>query len=400
MNLDFKTKQVLLRVDFNVPLNSSNEITDDSRMTAALPTIKTILEQGASLILMSHRGRPQKKKRDDGSIDTEKFTMEYLVDHLSELLEREVLFADIMKREETASAASKLKSGQVLLLENTRFDPGEKTGDEGFAQWLASLADIYVNDAFGTAHRAHASTATVAQYFDKNHKALGFLIEKELKEADHLLQNPSRPFTAIIGGAKVSDKIELLKKLIGQVDELLIGGGMAYTFIKAKGGSIGTSICEHDKLDLALELLEQAGKKGTHLHLPEDSVTADDFKEDAKSRLCQSNEIPEDWMGLDIGPEARKEYRNVILKSKTVFWNGPMGVFEFDAFSAGTKSVAGAVADATRKGAYSSIGGGDSVAAIHKFDKAEEVSFMSTGGGAMLKLLEGANLPGIEAIKS
>lgn len=400
MNLDFKNKKVLVRVDFNVPLNSSNEITDDSRMTAALPTLKYILNQDAALILMSHRGRPQKKKKEDGSIDVDKFTMRYLVDHLSELLGREVLFADILNRDKTAEKASKLKPGQIMLLENTRFDEGEKKGDEDFAQWLASLADLYVNDAFGTAHRAHVSTATVAKFFERGQKTLGFLIEKELKEADHLLEAPEKPFTAIIGGAKVSDKIELLKQMIGQVDHLLIGGGMAYTFIKSRGGSIGSSLCEKDKMDLALQLLEQAEQKGTRIHLPEDSVIADDFKEDAKSRLSPSQEIPEDWMGLDIGPEARKEYREVILKSKTLFWNGPMGVFEYDAFSEGTKSVAQAVADATSKGAYSSIGGGDSVAAIHKFDMADRVSFMSTGGGAMLKLLEGASLPGIDAVRA
>lgn len=400
MNLDFKNKKVLVRVDFNVPLNDSNEITDDSRMTAALPTLKHILDHEAALILMSHRGRPQKKKKADGSIDVEQFTLKYLVDHLGELLGRKIKFGNILNREQVSEKASRLKPGEVLLLENTRFDEGEKKGDQAFAKWLASLADIYINDAFGTAHRAHASTAHVAQFFESNQKALGFLIEKELKEAEHLLKNPEHPFTAIIGGAKVSDKIELLKKLIGKVDHLLIGGGMAYTFLKAKGASIGASLCEEDKLDLALELMQKAEQKGTRIHLPQDSVVADEFKSDAKSKLCNSIDIPEGWMGVDIGPEARKYYREIILASMTIFWNGPMGVFEFDAFAEGTKSVALAVADATDKGAYSSIGGGDSVAAIHKFNMADKVSFMSTGGGAMLKLLEGANLPGIEAARS
>ena len=293
MNLDFKNKKVLVRVDFNVPLNDSNEITDDSRMTAALPTLKHILDHEAALILMSHRGRPQKKKKADGSIDVEQFTLKYLVDHLGELLGRKIKFGNILNREQVSEKASRLKPGEVLLLENTRFDEGEKKGDQAFAKWLASLADIYINDAFGTAHRAHASTAHVAQFFESNQKALGFLIEKELKEAEHLLKNPEHPFTAIIGGAKVSDKIELLKKLIGKVDHLLIGGGMAYTFLKAKGASIGASLCEEDKLDLALELMQRAEQKGTRIHLPQDSVVADEFKSDAKSKLCNSIDIPE-----------------------------------------------------------------------------------------------------------
>lgn len=400
MNIDFQDKKVLIRVDFNVPLDANHQITDDSRIRAALPTLQYILDHGGSCIILSHRGRPQKKKKEDGSIDVEKFTLKYLIPRISKLLGQEVQFGGILEREATSSQAEKLRPGEILLLENTRFEPGEKKGDSDFSQWLASLADVYVNDAFGTAHRAHASTATVAQYFRRDQKCLGFLIDKELMQANRLLGNPEHPFVAIIGGAKVSDKILLLKRLIGNVDHILIGGGMTYTFIKAQGGSIGNSLCENDRLELAKELLKEAEIHGTTIHLPEDSVLGDQFAQNAKVDLSSSYQIPDQWMGLDIGPRAIDKYSGLIREAKTIFWNGPMGVFEFEAFSNGTKAIAEAVAQSTDQGAYSLIGGGDSVAAINSFNLGNRVSFMSTGGGAMLKLLEGSELPGIAAVKN
>ncbi len=398
IKLDLSNKKVLLRVDFNVPLNDNFEITDNTRIMAALPTISHILDQNASVILLSHRGRPQKKLLPDGSLNTELFSLKYLIPELEKNLKTKVLFSDILDREHTSVMASKLQPKEVLLLENTRFDAGEKTGDPQFSKWLSGLGEYYINDAFGTAHRAHATTAIIAEHFPTDKKAMGFLVERELKEAEILLNNDQHPFTAIIGGAKVSDKIQLLKKLILKVDHILIGGGMSYTFIKALGGEIGNSLVEEDKIDLALEILEMAKNNNTQIHLPEDSIVADQFDPQAQSKTSPSDKIGGEWMGLDIGPKAIEHFTDIIAKSKCIFWNGPLGVFEMEKFENGTKSIALAVAQATDNGAYSSIGGGDSVAAVNKFELGQRVSFMSTGGGAMLKLLEGAELPAIKAM--
>lgn len=397
MKLDFKGKKALVRVDFNVPLDSNFHITDDTRIRGALPTIRHILNQGGSAILMSHLGRP--KVQPDGSIDKKKFTLRHLVGHLSGLLGVEVQFCDELVGEKATKMAAALQPGQVLILENTRFEPGETKGNEALARQLAGLADVYVNDAFGTAHRAHASTTTVAQFFDKGAKDFGFLMEAEIENAYKVLNNPQRPLTAIIGGAKVSDKILLLERLLDFVDNLLIGGGMAYTFLKAQGGKTGNSLVEEDKQELALTLLEKAGQKGVQLLLPEDSIIADKFDPAAQVNSASSKAIPDGWMGLDIGEKARKAYAGVIHQSKTLLWNGPMGVFEMENFAKGTRVVAEAVAEATQKGAFSLIGGGDSVAAVNQMGLADKVSYVSTGGGAMLEFLEGKELPGIKAIK-
>lgn len=397
-NVNLKNKKVLVRVDFNVPLNSNYDVTDDTRIRAALPTIQYILEQGAAVILMSHLGRPQKKTKEDGAIDVERFTLKHTVGTLSNLLGKTVDFVNDTVGATVKAKADSLEMGQVLVLENTRFYKEEKKGDEGFAQQLANLADVYINDAFGTAHRAHASTCTVAQFFDKDHKGFGFLIKKELESAAQLTNNPARPFTAIVGGAKVSDKILLLEKLVDSVDNIIIGGGMAYTLLKAQGGEVGNSLLEEDKLDVAKELLAKAADKGVNILLPEDSVVADAFDNDANTQVVDSKEIPAGWMGLDIGSKAVAKFATVVEDSKSLVWNGPMGVFEMASFANGTESIAEAVVKATQNGAFSLIGGGDSVAAINKAGKADQVSFVSTGGGAMLKLLEGGVLPGVEAI--
>ncbi|MBR9922661.1 MAG: phosphoglycerate kinase [Bacteroidetes bacterium] len=399
MELSFKGRKALVRVDFNVPLDSDFNITDDTRIQAALPTIRKILDDGGSAILMSHLGRPQKKRKDDGSIDVEKFTLKHLVPHLSNLLETEVFFSPETTGTQASEMAGKLQPGQVLLLENTRFQAEEASGDDAFAEALAALADCYVNDAFGTAHRAHASTTTVAKYFKPEDRSFGFLMDKEIKNANKVLHDPERPLVAIIGGAKVSDKILLLERLIEFVDKLVVGGGMAYTFMKAQGGSIGNSLCEDDRLQLAGELLKKANQRGVELLLPQDSVVADNFAADANTKVCPSNDIPDGWMGLDIGPEAVKSFSEIIETAKTILWNGPMGVFEMDAFANGTREAAKAVASSTRSGAFSLIGGGDSVAAINQLNLADQVSYVSTGGGAMLEFLEGKELPGIQAIK-
>lgn len=398
MNLNFSNKKVLVRVDFNVPLDKQYNITDDTRIRAAVPTIRHILDQGGAAILMSHLGRPEEKLNPDGSINKEKFTLQHLVKHLSELLQAPVEFCDELVGEKATAAAAKLQSGHVLLLENTRFYKGETKGDVELARQLAALGDMYINDAFGTAHRAHASTTTVAQFFGKDAKAFGFLMRDEVENANRVLNNPERPLTAIIGGAKVSDKILLLERLIDFVDNLIIGGGMAYTFLKAQGGSIGNSLVEEDRLDLALQLLAKAKSKGIQLLLPEDSVIADAFANDAVHDVANSKAIPDGWMGLDIGPEARKAFTRAILDSKTLLWNGPMGVFEMSNFAAGTKKIAETVAEATSKGSFSLVGGGDSVAAVNLMGLADKVSYVSTGGGAMLEFLEGKELPGIKAI--
>ena len=399
MNLPFKDKKALVRVDFNVPLDQDFNITDDTRIRKALPTIKHILDEGGAAILMSHLGRPMKKLKDDGSIDREKFTLHHVVDHLATSLGTKVHFCEETVGDKAEQMAAELPMGEVLVLENTRFNEGEKKGDETFAKQLAKLADLYVNDAFGTAHRAHASTTTVAKYFDKGSKSFGYLMEAEIKNANKVLKTPQRPLAAIIGGAKVSDKILLLERLIDFADHVIIGGGMAYTFVKAQGGSVGNSLVEEDRLQLALDLLEKAKQKGVELHLPTDSVIADKFDKDAKHTTASSDAIPDGWMGLDIGPEARGTFEKAILAAKTILWNGPMGVFEMPNFANGTKHIAEAVAKATGQGAFSLVGGGDSVSAVNQMGLADEVSYVSTGGGAMLEFLEGKDLPGIKAMQ-
>ncbi len=396
---NLKDKKVLIRVDFNVPLNSEYQITDDTRIVKALPTIMHVLAEGGSVILMSHLGRPLKKLNDDGSINREKFSLKHIIPHLSELLERDVQFAEDTVGPIAFDKALALQSGQVLLLENTRFFKEEKNGDLDFAAKLAQLADYYINDAFGTAHRAHASTTTVARFFKPEEKCFGYLIQKEMSNANKVLNSPERPFTAILGGAKVSDKIQLIDKLIERANYILIGGGMSYTFIKAQGGKIGNSLVEDEQLDLAIELLEKAKSMNVDILIPEDTVAASAFDNNADKQVFDSFKIEDGWMGLDIGPKAVEKYRSVILDSRTILWNGPLGVFEFENFAHGTMSLAQAVADATDGGAYSLIGGGDSVAAVNKSGLSDGVSFISTGGGAMLEYLEGKKLPGIKAIE-
>lgn len=398
--LDVKEKKVLVRVDFNVPLNAAFEVTDDTRIRAALPTIQHLLKGGAAVILMSHLGRPQKKKTAAGEIDRGRFTLKHTINCLSEHLAQAVHFVDDTVGTVVEAAVADLKAGEVLVLENTRFYKEESKGDENFAQQLAKLADVYVNDAFGTAHRAHASTAIVAQFFEAPNKSFGFLMQRELEHAARLTNNPARPFTAIVGGAKVSDKILLLERLVEVVDHLIIGGGMAYTLLKAQGGQIGNSLLEEDKLDVAKALLAKAVEKGVKIYLPEDSLTADAFSNEATIKVQESAAIEAGWMGLDIGAKAIETFSKVVAASKSLVWNGPMGVFEFENFATGTKEIAEAVAKATQAGAFSLIGGGDSVAAINQVGKADQVSFVSTGGGAMLKLLEGSVLPGVAAIET
>lgn len=399
-NLNLEGKKALVRVDFNVPLHKETfAITDDTRMRAAVPTIQYLLDAGAAVILMSHLGRPQKKKKEDGSLDVEKFTLRHLVDHLAKLLDRSVHFSTDTVGAEAQAQAAALEPGEVLLVENTRFDAGEEKGDEQLARQMADLGDVYINDAFGTAHRKHASTATVAQFFGPDAKAFGFLMQAEIDNANKVVKDPAHPVTAIVGGAKVSDKILLLDRLLDFVDNLLVGGAMAYTFMKAKGGQTGNSLTEEDKLDLANQLVEKAQSRGINLLLPSDSIIADDFKNEANHKVAPSDEIPDGWMGLDIGPDARRAFADVIHESKTILWNGPMGVFEMSNFAEGTKAIALAAAEATEKGAFSLIGGGDSVAAVNQMNLADRVSFVSTGGGAMLEFLEGKTLPGIAAME-
>ena len=388
--INFAGKKALIRVDFNVPLDKDYNITDDNRMTAALPTIKKILKDGGEVILMSHLGRPK------GGYE-EKFSLKHLVPHLSDLLGQQVEFADDCIGPDAVTKAKELEKGEVLLLENLRFYKEEEKGDVEFAKKLAALGDVYVNDAFGTAHRAHASTAVIAQFFP-NAKYFGYLMAGELANAEKVLNGAVKPFTAIMGGAKVSDKIELIEKLLDKVDNLIIGGGMAYTFAKAQGGKIGKSLVEEDKLDLALSLIQKAKDKGVNLLLPTDSVIADNFSNDANTEAAQNNNIKDGWMGLDIGPESIKAFSKVVEESKTILWNGPMGVFEMEKFESGTKAIAEAVVRATENGAFSLIGGGDSAAAVAKFNFTDEVSYVSTGGGALLEYMEGKELPGVAAI--
>ena len=390
---NFKGQKALIRVDFNVPLNEKYEITDDTRMKAAVPTIQKIIKDGGSVILMSHLGRPT-----DGP--SEKYSLKHLVVNLRRLLNGEaVLFANDCIGEEATKMVADLQAGEVLLLENLRFYKQEEKGDDAFAEKLSKLGDVYINDAFGTAHRAHASTAVIAKFFPPEKRMFGLLMEAEVKSAEKVLHNNEKPFTAIIGGAKVSDKILILENLLEKATDIIIGGGMAYTFLKAMGGKIGKSLCEEDRLGTAEEIMKKAEAKGVCIHLPPDSIIADKFDANADTSDAPSNHIPEGWMGLDIGPNACEQFCNIIMQSKTILWNGPMGVFEMEKFRHGTKVVAKAVAEATKNGAFSLVGGGDSVAAVNQFGYANKVSYVSTGGGAMLEYFEGKELPGIAAIK-
>ncbi len=389
-NTNFINEKALVRVDFNVPLDKEFNITDDTRIRATVPTLNKILSDGGSLILMSHLGRPK-----DGPV--EKYSFKHLVKHLSKLLDRPIVFAEDCIGEKTSTLASTLKSGEVLLLENLRFHKEEEKGDKDFAKHLASLGTVYVNDAFGTAHRAHASTSIIADFFPGK-KYFGYVMSGEIENADRILNYPEKPFTAIMGGAKVSDKILLIEQLLKKVDNLIIAGGMAFTFIKAQGGKIGSSLVEEDKLPLALSLLLTAKELNVKIYLPVDAIIADKFDANANSKVCEINNIPNEWMGLDIGTKSENIFAEVIKKSRTILWNGPAGVFEFEKFSHGTKSVAENIVAATSQGAFSLIGGGDSAAAINKFNLANNVSYVSTGGGALLEYMEGKVLPGIDAI--
>lgn len=389
-DVNFKGKRAIMRVDFNVPLNSDFQVTDDSRMRAAVPSIRKILDEGGSVIVMSHLGRPK-----DGPDD--KYSLRHIRQHLANLLNTEVKFADDCIGDSARELAAGLKPGEVLLLENLRFYKHEEKGNEEFAGKLAQLADVYVNDAFGTAHRAHASTTIIAKFFP-NDKMFGYLMANELSSIDKVLKDVKRPYTAIIGGAKVSSKIEILENLLDKVDDLIIGGGMMFTFIKAQGGSIGSSLVEEDFLEKAKEIMAKAKEIGVKLHLPADAIIADAFSNEAAIKKSQADSIPDGWLGLDIGPESMHAFSSIIENSKTVLWNGPMGVFEMDNFAAGTKAVAEALVKATQKGGFTLIGGGDSVAAINQLDLADEVSYVSTGGGALLEYMEGKILPGVQAI--
>jgi phosphoglycerate kinase len=401
-NHNFAGQKALVRVDFNVPLDEKFNITDDTRMSATIPTIKKILADGGKVILMSHFGRPK------GGPE-EKYSLKHLVKHLYALLNpssaesagntTKVFFADDCIGTQAGMTATMLRPGEVLLLENLRFYKEEEAGDEAFAEKLSKLGDVYVNDAFGTAHRAHASTAVIAKFFPADKKMFGLLMESEVLSAEKVLHQAEKPFTAIIGGAKVSDKILIIENLLERATDIIIGGGMAYTFLKARGGKIGGSLCEDDRLQTALDILEKAKQKNVSIHLPEDSVIADKFDANANTDIRPSDAVPDGWMGLDIGPKAVGIFSEVIKNSKTILWNGPMGVFEMEKFQNGTKSIALAVAGATANGAFSLVGGGDSVAAVNQFDLAGKVSYVSTGGGAMLEYFEGKVLPGIAAIK-
>ncbi len=391
---NFKNEKALIRVDFNVPLDKEYNITDDNRMRAAVPTIKKILNDEGSVILMSHLGRPK-----DGP--TDKYSLKHLINHLQELLgNTKILFADDCIGTDALYKSKALQPGEVLLLENLRFYKEEEKGDETFAEKLSKLGDVYINDAFGTAHRAHASTAVIAKFFPGDKKMFGLLMEAEVESAEKVMHNSRKPFLAIIGGAKVSDKILIIENLLERATDIIIGGGMAYTFMKAMGGKIGNSLCEDDKLDKANELLKKAEEKGVCIHLPADSIIADKFDNAANISGALSNNIPDGWMGLDIGEMACETFQKVIHHSKTILWNGPMGVFEMENFQHGTKIVAEAIAEATTNGAFSLVGGGDSVAAVNEFKLADKVSYVSTGGGALLEYFEGKTLPGIAAIQS
>lgn len=387
---NFDNKRALIRVDFNVPLNDEMKVSDTNRIEAAKPTIIKILEDGGSVVLMSHLGRPKGKES--------KYSLQHIVDKVSEIIGVEVKFVEDSVGEEVENAAKNLQSGEVLLLENLRFYEEETKGDEAFAEKLSKLGDIYVNDAFGTAHRAHASTTIVAKFFED--KCFGYLLAKEIKSLDKVLNSEEKPVTAVLGGAKVSTKITVIENILDRIDHLIIGGGMTYTFIKAQGGHIGNSLVEEDKQELALEILKKAKEKGVEVHLPVDSIIADSFSEQASTQTESVDNIPDGWMGLDVGPETIQNFARVIKNSKMILWNGPLGVFEMDAFSKGTIKMGEAIAEATKDGAFSLVGGGDSVAAVKKFGFEDKVSYVSTGGGAMLEMLEGKTLPGIEAINN
>jgi phosphoglycerate kinase len=390
-NFDFKGRKALVRVDLNVPLDAAQNVTDDNRTKAIVPTVKKILKDGGSVILMSHLGRPKGKTNPDMSLKP-------VAKHLEGLLGVRVIFATDCVGGDAKAKAAALKPGEVLLLENLRFHPEEEAGDEGFSRSLAELGDVYVNDAFGTAHRAHASTTIVAKFFPKA-KLFGHLVQGELDSIGRVLEKPEKPLLAIVGGAKVSSKIEVLENLLSRCDEVIIGGGMAFTFIKANGGQVGSSLVEEDHLETARNIIQKAEQRGVELHLPVDAVVADAFSETANTDECAGDAVPDGWMGLDIGPKSIELFREVVLRSRTILWNGPMGVFEMKPFQRGTRAVADAVAQATDEGAFSLVGGGDSVAAVNQFGLADRISYVSTGGGAMLEYLEGKELPGIAAIK-
>ena len=387
----FAGKKALIRVDFNVPLDDQFAITDDTRIRAAVPTIKKILKDGGAVILMSHLGRPKSGPED-------KFSLRHLVQHISELVGTEVLFATDCVGEVADKAAKELKAGQVLLLENLRFHKEEEKGDRAFSERLSHLGDVYVNDAFGTAHRAHASTTVVADFFPED-KMFGYLLAAEIESVDRVLKKAERPLTAVMGGAKVSSKISIITNLLNSVDHIIIGGGMTFTFVKAMGGTVGSSLVEDDFLDTARQIMKDAEAKGVKIHLPIDSIIADRFDNAANRQTCDSNAIPDGWMGLDVGPKAEKAYHDLLMNSKTILWNGPMGVFEMENFQHGTEAIGRSIAEATAHGAYSLVGGGDSVAAVNQFGLAEKVSYVSTGGGALLEYMEGTELPGIAAIR-
>ncbi len=390
-DIDFNNKKALIRVDFNVPLDDQFNVTDTTRIEAAKPTIDKILNDGGSVILMSHLGRPKRVE--------EKYSLRHIVGKTSEILGKDVIFAQDSIGENARNAAKKLEPGQILLLENLRFHKEEEAGDVAFAKELAGLGDVYVNDAFGTAHRAHASTTIIAQFFP-NDKVFGTLLAKEIESLNKVLNNSERPVTAVLGGSKVSSKITVIENILDKIDHMIIGGGMTFTFIKAQGGKIGNSICEDDKLDLALEILEKAKQKNVRIHLPVDVVAADAFDNNAQTQIVDVNQIPDGWQGLDAGPKSLAQFREVILESKTILWNGPLGVFEMENFAKGTIELGNSIAEATQKGAFSLVGGGDSVAAVKQFGLEPKMSYVSTGGGAMLEMLEGKTLPGIAAIES
>ncbi|MBA3664606.1 MAG: phosphoglycerate kinase [Bacteroidetes bacterium] len=392
-SINFAGKKALIRVDFNVPLNDQFEVTDSTRIKAAIPTLKKILKDGGSIVLMSHLGRPKEGP-------TAKYSLKHIVKEVSSQLGTEVKFADDCISENAFAQSASLKPGEILLLENLRFYKEEEKGDETFARKLAEHGNVYVNDAFGTAHRAHASTAVMAKFFDAGSKCFGYVMAGEVASIDKVLNKSERPFTAIIGGAKVSDKILIIEQLMSKANHIIIGGGMAFTFVKAMGGQIGKSLCEDDRLETAKELLNKAKAKGVEIHIPTDAVIADNFSNDANFKTAKINEIPEGWMGLDIGPESIKQFGEVIKKSKTILWNGPMGVFEMSNFEKGTKQAAYDIVEATKGSAFSLIGGGDSVAAINKYNLADHVSYVSTGGGALLEYIEQGSLPGVKAIES
>ncbi len=389
-NFDFKDKKALIRVDFNVPLNGDNEITDDTRIQAAKPTIIKILEDGGSCVLMSHLGRPK-------GAPSEKYSLKHIVNHLTDVLNVQVKFVSDCVGEEAEKAVAEMEPGEIILLENLRFHEEEEKGDKAFAEQLSKLGDIYVNDAFGTAHRAHASTAIVAQFFGEN-KCFGYLLAKEIEAINKVLKDGEKPVTAILGGSKVSSKITIIENILPAIDNLIIGGGMTYTFVKALGGNIGDSICEDDKLQLALDILEAAKKHHVEVFIGEDSVVANSFSNDAERQIVPTKKIPAGWQGLDIGPKTIAKFSEVIYNSKTILWNGPLGVFEMENFAIGTKAIGDAIYQATQNGAFSLVGGGDSVAAVKQFGYADKVSYVSTGGGAMLESLEGKELPGVAAI--